>query len=108
MTGVTRIPLFQYLFGPSKAILGKEIMIFLKIEKNDFTVLTLKGPPLWKKNYKNKFFCFLSKKAYYLYLNLNSTCSYLSFEVCNICFPQNFQIFIFLAMKFPSKTTFIL
>ena len=61
-----------------------------------------------EKNWKNRFFCFFAKKSYYFCLNLNSTCSQLTFEVYNNCFFQNFQIFIFLAMKFPSITTFIL
>ena len=45
----------------SKAILGKESMIFLKIEKNDFTVSTPKGPPFGKKIQKSKNLGFFPK-----------------------------------------------
>ena len=49
-----------------------------------------------------------SKKSIFLHLNLNSTCSKLSFEVHNIGFAQNFQIFNFLPINFPLITSFIL
>ena len=62
---------------------------------------------LWKKNQKLKKFWFFSKKSIFLHLNLNSTCSKLSFEVHNIGFAQNFQIFNFLPINFPSMTNFI-
>ena len=48
-----------------------------------------------------------SKESTFLHLNLNSTCSKLSFEVHNIGFAQNFQIFNFLPINFPSITNFI-
>ena len=78
MAGVTKIHGFVYFstcLVPVKQFLKKKIMKSWKIEKNIFTVLTPKGPPFGKKIEKNKIFCFLSKKSYYFYLNLNSTCS---------------------------------
>ena len=46
---------------------------------------------------KNIFFCW---KLYFFYLNLNCTCSQLSFEVYNIYIAQNFKFRLFLPWKF--------
>ena len=48
-----------------------------------------------------------SNKSIVLHLNLNSTCSKLSFEVNNIGFAKNFQIFNFLPISFPSMIDLI-
>ena len=50
---------------------------------------------------------FFFKKSYFLNLNLNFICFQLFFELHNISFAQNFQIFIFLAIKFPLMTNSI-
>ena len=43
---------------------------------------------------------FFFQELYFFILNMNSTCSKLSFEVHNIGFAQNFQIFNFLTYEF--------
>ena len=85
----------------------KKLWNFEKLKKTILPFWHQRVPPLGKKS-KKLDFCFFSKKSYYFYLNLNSTCSWLSFDVYNICFSQNFHVFTFLAMKFPWITTFIL
>ena len=54
-----------------------------------------KGSPLWNFFFKIIFFHFFSNKSYFFNLNLHFTCSELSFEVYNMSFGENFQIFIF-------------
>ena len=53
-----------------------------------------RGDPSIQKSKKSKkaFFCC---KSYFFYLNMNSTCSQLSFEVSNMSVAQNFSIFTF-------------
>ena len=60
-----------------------------------------------KKNQKIEKEIDFFKKSIFLHLNLNSTCSKLSFEVHNIGFAQNFQIFNFLPINFSLMTNFI-
>ena len=59
------------------------------------TVPTSKGPPFENFFFKINFFHFFSNKSYFFNLNLHFTCSELSFEVYNMSFGENFQIFIF-------------
>ena len=83
---------------------------FLKILKNrkrDIFHSDTKGSPLWNKNWKIEKNWFFQRKSNFLHLNLNSTYSKLSFEVHNIDFAQNFQIFTFLTINFPSMINFI-
>ena len=75
------------------------LKFFLKISKiftsTNFSKIDLKGGPFYtkiKKNQKRHFFCC---KSYFFYLNMNSTCSQLSFEVSNMSVAQNFSIFTF-------------
>ena len=56
---------------------------------------TPKGPPFEIFFFKINFFHFFSNKSYFFNLNLHFTCSELSFEVYNMSFGENFQIFIF-------------
>ena len=84
----------------------KKIWKFWIIKKKKF-LLWHQRAPFWNfflKNWKN---CFFFKKSNFFKLNLNSTCSKLSFKVHNIEFVQNFEIFIFLAKNFSSMTNFI-
>ena len=55
-----------------------------------------RGDPSIQKSKKSKkaFFCC---KSYFFYLNMNSTCSQLSFEVSNMSVAQNFLFFTFFA-----------
>ena len=48
---------------------------------------------------KSKKIQFFSMKSYFLLLNLNSTCSQLSFEVYNVSVAQNLKFCIFLGRK---------
>ena len=80
----------------------------LKILKNrekKFLCFDTKGSPLWKKKLKKNWF--FQRKSNFLHLNLNFKCSKLSFEVHNVGFAQNFQIFTFLPINFPLMTNFI-
>ena len=63
--------------------------------------------PLWKKWKTLEKIIFFSRKSYFFNLNLNSTCSKLSFEVHKMHFAQNFKIFIYLAINILSVTNFI-
>ena len=54
-----------------------------------------KGGTLLYKNQKNQKKAFFCCKSYFFYLNMNSTCSQLSFEVSNMSVAQNFSIFTF-------------
>ena len=103
MAGVTKIHDFVYFstcLVQVKLFLEKKLWKFEKLKK---TIL-----PFWHQRKKERKKIFFSKKSCYFYLNLNSTCSQLTFEVYYNCFSQIFQIFNFLVMKFPSITTFIL
>ena len=99
--------LFQYLFGPSKAIFEKRIIKFWKIEKKRFYCFDTKESPFRKKSKKFKFFVFFNKIMFFL-LESEVDMFLAFFEVYNICFAQNFKFFIFLPLKFPMITTFIL
>ena len=110
MAGFTKIHdfvffLFQCLYGPRRAIFEKKVMKILKIEKK-IKVSTPKGPKKIEKIiiflfFFQKIIRFLLESEFYMFLAF-------FFEVYNICFAQNFQIFIIFAIKFPSKSTFIL
>ena len=93
----------QHSLGPIEAIFKKFFWKFWKIEKKRNLRFDTKGSPLRK---IGKILIF-SKKSILLHLNLNSTCSKLSFEVHNIGIAQNFQIFNFLPINFSSMTNFI-
>ena len=97
----------QHSLGPIEAIFKKYFWKFWKIEKKEIYFPTPKGPPFGKKIEKLKKIWFFQKKSIFLHLNLNSTCSKLSFEVHNIGIAQNFQIFNFLPINFSSMTNFI-
>ena len=80
---------------PLKPFFKKKL---LKFEKRKFffsTVPTSKGPPFEIFFFKIIFFHFFSNKSYFFNLNLHFACSELSFDVYNMSFGQNFQIFIF-------------
>ena len=105
MAGVTKIPDFVYFsicLVPLKLFLKKELWNFEKLKKIKFIVST---PKCLEKNKKKYFF---PQKSYCFYLNLNFTCSQLSFEVYNTCFDENFQFFIFSSYEISIDTTFIL
>ena len=72
------------------------------MEKKKFYVSTPKG-----KNPKFEKIDFFQRKSKFLHLNMSSTHSKLSFEVPKIGFAQNFHIFTFLPINFPSMTNFI-
>ena len=55
----------------------------------------IKGSPFEKKILKIIFFQFFCNKSYFFYLNLNFTCSELSFDVYNMSFGQNFKFSLF-------------
>ena len=65
----------HHLPRPIEAIFQKKILKFWKTEKKIFNHSNIKGSPLWKKNFKIKFFHFFSNKSYFFYLNLNFICS---------------------------------
>ena len=83
---------FQHLLCPIEAIFQKKILKFWKTEIFFFDRSDIKGSPLWNFFFQNYFF---SNKSYFFNLNLHFTCSELSFEVYNMSFGENFQIFIF-------------
>ena len=56
---------------------------------------------------KSKKIQFFSMKSYFLLLNLNSTCSQLSFEVYNVSVAQNLKFQLFLDENF-SWVTFVI
>ena len=61
----------------------------------------LGGPPALGENQKIlKFFVFFTNKPYFFKLNLNCTCSQLSFEVHNTLETQNFENFEFFYYNF--------
>ena len=60
-----------------------------------FLKLIQRGGPFYKKIKRIKKALFLCK-SYFFYLNINSTCLQLSFEVSNMSAAQNFSIFSFL------------
>ena len=80
--------LIHHSLGPIEAIFKNSFWNFEKPKKKEIYAL-------WKKNQKLKKFWFFSKKPIYLHMNLNSTCSKLSFEVHNIGFAQNLEFCIF-------------
>ena len=86
---------YQHLPRPIEAIFQKKILKFWKTEFFFSTVPTSKGPPFEIFFFKIIFFHFFSNKSYFFNLNLHFTCSELSFEVYNMSFGENFQIFIF-------------
>ena len=86
---------YQHLPRPIEAIFQKKILKFWKTEIFFSTVPTSKGPPFEIFFFKIIFFHFFSNKSYFFNLNLHFTCSELSFEVYNMSFGENFQIFIF-------------
>ena len=81
-------------------------MKFWKIEKNNFTISTPKGPPFEKKIKKIKFFVSFSKNhTIFTWIWILHVLSFLLRYIISVF--QNFQIFIVLAMKFPPIATFI-
>ena len=80
-----------------EAIFKKIFFWNLEKLKNRALTLWLQG----KKSEKVKKLIFFSK-SYFFNLNLNSTCYLLCFDIYIIYFPQNFEIFIFFAIKFSS------
>ena len=83
---------FAHLQGPSKAILGFFFENFKKLEVKIF-----RHALQWRENFKKwKISIFFSRKSYFFYLNLNFTCSQLSFEVYNVFVAQNLKFCLFL------------
>ena len=84
------LTLFLSIFARSqKASFG---VCFSKIEKIDVEIFG--GPRALSENRKILvIFVFLLNKPYFFKLNLNCTCSQLSFEVHNTLETQNFEIF---------------
>ena len=82
-----------------QCVLDRSFWIFFENFKNFrvdkfFQNRSKGGTHLYKnqKNQKRHFFCC---KSYFFYLNMNSTCSQLSFEVSNMSVAQNFSNFTF-------------
>ena len=96
---------FIILQVPSKPFFRKKFENFENSRKKIFA-FRHQRVPLGKKS-KNWKYWFFQRKTNFLHLNLNSTCSKLSFEVHNVGFAQNFQIFTFLPINFPLMTNFI-
>ena len=83
---------FAHLQGPSKAILG----FFLKILKN-WRLKIFRHALQWRENLKKwKISIFFFENHTFSYLNLNFTCSQLSFEVYNVFVAQNLTFCLFL------------
>ena len=89
---------FQHSKGPIEAISKKIFFWNLEKLKNRNLTLWLQGKKIGKSQKIEFFF----SKSYFLNLNLNSTCCLLCFDMHIIYFPQNFEIFIFFAIKFSS------
>ena len=87
---------FQHSTWPSKSIFGISFQFFEKFVVEDIWSTKILSRNL-KKSKKIQFF---SMKSYFLLLNLNSTCSHLSFEVYNVSVAQNLKFYIFLPRKF--------
>ena len=100
MARVTKIPDFVYFsicLVPLKLFLKKELWNFEKLKKIYISFWHQRvSPPFGK---KIKIFGFFPKKLYFFYLNLNSTCSQLSFEVYISIVTQIFKFFKFLVYK---------
>ena len=111
MAGVTKIHDFVYFstcLVLVKLFLKKKIMKSWKIEKNIFTVLTPKGPPFGKKLKKIKLFVSFPKNhTISTWIWILHVLSFLLRYMMSILL-NFFKFSLFLAMKFPSITTFIL
>ena len=79
---------FQQSTGPSKAIFQIFFQIFEKFCLED----TWSPKILTRNSQKSKKNPFFPEKYYFFLLNLNSTCSQLSFEVHNVSVAQNSKI----------------
>ena len=99
---------FQQSTGPSKAIFQIFFQIFEKFCLED----TWSPKILTRNSQKSKKNPIFPVKSYFFFLNLNSTCSQLSFEVHNVSVAQNWKFLIFclgnfLSMTFASSATSI-
>ena len=70
---------------------------FQKILRRQFFPKSIQRGTLLYKNLKNQKKAFFCCKSYFFYLNINSTCSQLSFEVSNMSVAQKFSIISFLS-----------
>ena len=100
-----RLIIYEFVPCNIRTVLDRPLLkSFFKISKTfastNFSKIDPKGGPFYtkiKKNQKMHFFC---SKSYFFYLNINSTCSQLSFEVSNMSVAQNFSIFNFFLSNF--------
>ena len=67
------------------------------LDRSFFSKIDPKGGPFYTKIKEIKKGIFFYCKSYFFYLNINSTCSQLSFEVSNMSVAQNFLFFTFFA-----------
>ena len=86
----------QHLPGPSEAI----FKIFIKKFEKKYVQTFLPASKMTRKLKKSEKKFFFARNCTFFYLNLNCTCSQLSFEVYNIYIAQNFKFRLFLPWKF--------
>ena len=95
-----RLIFYEFVPCNIRTVLDRSFLnFFLKISKifasTNFSKIDPKGGPFYTKIEKIKKGIFFCCKSYFFYLNMNSTCSQLSFEVSNMYVAQNFSIFTF-------------
>ena len=86
---------FQQSTGPSKAIFRIFFQIFEKFRVEDIWTPKI----LTRNSEKSKKIHFFYNKSYFFWLNMNSTCSQLSFEVYKVSVAQNLKFRIFLGQN---------
>ena len=92
---------FQYLPSPINAIFEKKMKELKNYKKIKFHCSDTSGKNIEKSKYGfliKQIIVFICKSDFYMFS---------AFEVHNICFRQNFQIFVFLSIKFSSMTNVI-